>query len=219
MLLLTVCHDVLVRAQTPTQVTATVLLEFVHRCSPDQRAALEALMKDPVTSSAVRTVAAALLRVIHRPHPDDLPALDRLSKDASVEAGTRVVASVVHDLIHVPTKAQRARLQRLLNEGRGPLSTAKRIRIYEHVDRKFAEAYWFWFFLSAPSAVPETFVEERPEFYMTSSLFGKRDVVGEAAFNNFVRTMIRQGAAHAQSEDYRAAATIDLEERPIATRN
>jgi len=85
------------------------------------------------------------------------------------------------------------------------------LHLYEHVDRKFAEAYWFWFFLSAPNPVPETFVSDNPEFYMNSSLFGKRDLVGDAAFKNFVRTMSRKGAAHAQSEDYRAAATIDLE--------
>jgi haloacetate dehalogenase len=85
------------------------------------------------------------------------------------------------------------------------------LHLYENVDRRFAEAYWFWFFLSAPNPVPETFVADNPEFYMTCSLFGKRDVVGDAAFGNFVRTMSREGAAHAQSEDYRAAATIDLE--------
>jgi haloacetate dehalogenase len=85
------------------------------------------------------------------------------------------------------------------------------LHLYENVDRKFAEAYWFWFFLSAPSPVPETLIEDNPEFYMNSSLFGKRDLVGDAAFKNLVRTMSRKGAAHAQSEDYRAAATIDLE--------
>ena len=114
LVLFTVYRDAPVEAQTATQVTARVLLEFVHRCSPDQRARLEALMEDPATSSSARAVAAALLRVVHRPHPDDLPALDRLSKDASVEAGIRVVAGVLHSLTHVPTNAQRARLQHLL---------------------------------------------------------------------------------------------------------
>jgi len=85
------------------------------------------------------------------------------------------------------------------------------LHLYENVDRKFAEAYWFWFFLSAPNPVPETFVKDNPAFFMTSSLFGKRDLVEDAVFENFVRTMSRQGAAHAQFEDYRAAATIDLE--------
>jgi len=61
--------------------------------------------------------------------------------------------------------------------------------LYEHAGRKFAEASWFWFFLSAPSPVPETFVSDNPEFYVNSSLFDKRDLVGDAAFKNFVRPM------------------------------
>jgi len=83
--------------------------------------------------------------------------------------------------------------------------------LYEHVDRRFAEAYWFWFFLTAPAPVPETLIAGNPAFFMASSFFGKRDAVEDAAFDNFVRTMSRKGAAPAQSEDYRAASTIDLE--------
>lgn len=83
--------------------------------------------------------------------------------------------------------------------------------LYDHVDRRFAEAYWFWFFLSSPNPVPETFIADNPAFYMNASFFGKRDKVEDAAFENFVRTMSRKGAAHAQSEDYRAAASIDLD--------
>lgn len=85
------------------------------------------------------------------------------------------------------------------------------LHLYENVDRRFAEAYWFWFFLTAPAPVPETLIAGNPEFFMLSSFFGKRDLVEDAAFANFVRTMSREGAAHAQSEDYRAAASIDLE--------
>jgi len=83
--------------------------------------------------------------------------------------------------------------------------------LYENVDRRFAEAYWFWFFLTAPAPVPETLIAGNPQFFMTASFFGKRNLVEDAAFDNFVRTMSRKGAAHAQSEDYRAASTIDLE--------
>jgi haloacetate dehalogenase len=50
-----------------------------------------------------------------------------------------------------------------------------------------------------------------PTFFMNASFFGKRALVEDDAFENFVRTMSREGAARAQSEDYRAAATIDLE--------
>ena len=114
-LLFTLNAGAIARAQTPTRVIATVLIDFVHTCRPDQRAALEALMADPATSTAERTVSAALLRVEHRPHPEDLPALVRVSKDASLPAGIRVLARVVHNLTHAPNKTQRTRLLQLLD--------------------------------------------------------------------------------------------------------
>ncbi len=83
--------------------------------------------------------------------------------------------------------------------------------LYSNVDRDFAEAYWFWFFLTAPAPVPETMIAADPEFFMNASFFGKRSLVEDEAFENFVRTMSRDGAASAQCEDYRAAASIDLE--------
>ena len=85
------------------------------------------------------------------------------------------------------------------------------LHLYENIDRKFAEAYWFWFFLTSPAPVPETFIINNPEFFMKTSFFGKSEMVEPKAFEHFVRTMSRPGAAHAQCEDYRAASTIDLE--------
>jgi haloacetate dehalogenase len=85
------------------------------------------------------------------------------------------------------------------------------LHLYENVDRDFAENYWFWFFLTAPDPVPETFISGNPRFFIDAGMFDARGMVEEAAFENFVRTMSREGAAHAQAEDYRAAASIDLE--------
>lgn len=85
------------------------------------------------------------------------------------------------------------------------------LHLYENIDRKFAEAYWFWFFYSVPAPVPETFINASSEFFMKMAFFGKLDMVEQEAFDNFLRTMRREGSAHAQCEDYRAAATIDQE--------
>ncbi len=85
------------------------------------------------------------------------------------------------------------------------------LHLYENVDRKFAEAYWFWFFYTAPNPVPETFIKDKPEFFMQMAFFGKPEMLEKKAFDHFVRTMKREGSAHAQCEDYRAAATIDLQ--------
>ena len=85
------------------------------------------------------------------------------------------------------------------------------LHLYENIDRKFAESYWFWFFYTVPAPVPETFINNSSEFFMEMAFFGKREMVEQEAFDNFLRTMRREGSAHAQCEDYRAAATIDLE--------
>jgi haloacetate dehalogenase len=85
------------------------------------------------------------------------------------------------------------------------------LHLYENVDRKFSESYWFWFFYTVPAPVPETFINNSAEFFMNIAFFGKREMIEQEAFDNFVRTMKRKGSAHAQCEDYRAAATIDLE--------
>jgi haloacetate dehalogenase len=83
---------------------------------------------------------------------------------------------------------------------------------YDNIDKAFAEAYWFWLMFTAPAPVPENWINCNPVGFMTTSFFGRRDVVEQTAFDNFVRTMVRDGASHAACEDYRAAATIDLED-------
>jgi haloacetate dehalogenase len=85
------------------------------------------------------------------------------------------------------------------------------LHLYENVDRKFGESYWFWFFYTVPAPVPETFINQSSEFFMNIAFFGRREMIEQEAFDNFLRTMRREGSAHAQCEDYRAAATIDLE--------
>lgn len=77
--------------------------------------------------------------------------------------------------------------------------------LYVNVDRRFAEACWFWSLLTAPNRVPETLIASNPKFFMTSSFFTRRYVVEDAAFDNLLCTMSRPGAVHPQSENYRAA--------------
>lgn len=86
------------------------------------------------------------------------------------------------------------------------------LHLYDNVDRKFGEAYWFWFFYTVPAPVPETFISQCAEFFMNMGFFGRRkEMIEQKAFDNFMRTLQREGSVHAQCEDYRAAATIDLE--------
>jgi haloacetate dehalogenase len=54
------------------------------------------------------------------------------------------------------------------------------LHLYENVDRKFAEAYWFWFFLTAPAPVPETMISDNPRFFMDAGMFDARKKVEDA---------------------------------------
>jgi len=94
------------------------------------------------------------------------------------------------------------------------LDIAPTVAMYEQTNEAFARAYWHWFFLIQPSPLPERLIEADPAAYL-------RDVMGNRsagltpfdprAFAEYTRALSLPGAAHGLCEDYRAAASIDLE--------
>ncbi|ANB15065.1 hypothetical protein AWJ20_2685 [Sugiyamaella lignohabitans] len=94
------------------------------------------------------------------------------------------------------------------------LDIAPTLAMYMATDMEFATAYFHWFFLIQPSPFPETFLTSNAEFYVNNALSGQLK-----SSNNFVPSHVSQyinvlgtyEGAHAACEDYRAAATIDLE--------
>ncbi|MGM0784139.1 MAG: alpha/beta fold hydrolase [Pseudomonadota bacterium] len=94
------------------------------------------------------------------------------------------------------------------------LDIAPTLAMYEQTDRTFATAYFHWFFLIQPAPLPETLIEASPEDYVTRTMGGRHaslDAFDPAAIAEYQRCLAQPGAAHALCEDYRAAATIDLE--------
>ncbi len=86
--------------------------------------------------------------------------------------------------------------------------------MYLRTDRVFAEAYYHWFFLIQPSPLPEQLIGADPDFFINTHL-GSRHA-GLEAFDREAlteyRTAFRSVASiHATCEDYRAAASVDLE--------
>jgi len=85
--------------------------------------------------------------------------------------------------------------------------------LFETADRAFASAYYHWFFLSQPPDLPERlvggatrdFVEVTLDRWSAPGFAFPADVVREYA------AAFTPEAIHASCEDYRAAATIDLE--------
>jgi haloacetate dehalogenase len=86
--------------------------------------------------------------------------------------------------------------------------------MYLRTTREFATAYYHWFFLIRPAPFPETLVGGAPDFYLKGHL-GSRHA-GLAAFApealaEYMRCFREPATIHATCEDYRAAASIDLE--------
>ncbi len=93
------------------------------------------------------------------------------------------------------------------------LDISPTLAMYEKTDMAFAAAYWHWFFLIQPAPVPERMIGADPAFYLRHKM-GGRSVAGDPfapeAWAEYVRCFTPE-AIHASCEDYRAAATIDLE--------
>ena len=94
------------------------------------------------------------------------------------------------------------------------LDIAPTLAMYEQTNMEFARAYFHWFFLIQREPLPETMIEANPEFFI-EKMMGNRHA-GLSAFAPEVMAEYRRcirlpGIAHSICEDYRAAATIDLD--------
>jgi haloacetate dehalogenase len=95
------------------------------------------------------------------------------------------------------------------------LDISPTLAMYERTTMEFARAYYHWFFLIQPAPLPETLIGAAPGFYLRTKLGGWGSE-GLAPFDpralaEYERCFAEPGAVHAMCEDYRAAATIDLE--------
>ncbi len=86
-------------------------------------------------------------------------------------------------------------------------------RLYHTVTREFATAYFHWFFLIQPEPFPETLIGNNVEFYLKSRMFGRVSpgAICNEAFAEYLRCFCDSATLHATCEDYRAAASIDLD--------
>ncbi|KJK25600.1 alpha/beta hydrolase [Burkholderiaceae bacterium 16] len=94
------------------------------------------------------------------------------------------------------------------------LDIAPTLAMYERTSMAFAAAYWHWFFLIQPAPFPETLINAEPEFYL-NKLMGLRHAglspFVPDAMAAYTAAMRDPAHVHAMCEDYRAAATIDLD--------
>jgi haloacetate dehalogenase len=86
--------------------------------------------------------------------------------------------------------------------------------LFAGTDQAFATAYYHWFFLIQPDGLPETMIGHDPEWFLRETLrrwSGRAEPISEDAIREYVRSFRDPAAIHGSCEDYRAAATIDLD--------
>jgi haloacetate dehalogenase len=95
------------------------------------------------------------------------------------------------------------------------LDISPTLTMYERTTMDFARAYYHWFFLIQPAPLPETLIGAAPSFYLRTKLggWGSEGLAPFAAraLAEYERCFEDKDAIHAMCEDYRAAATIDLD--------
>ena len=87
--------------------------------------------------------------------------------------------------------------------------------MYELTNKEFATKYFWCFLLIQPEPFPEKLIGFDPEYFLHHHIDGQikiKGVVEERAFKDYLRCYINPDTIPAICEDYRAAATIDLED-------
>jgi haloacetate dehalogenase len=85
--------------------------------------------------------------------------------------------------------------------------------VFGHADLALGLAYYHWYFLAQPPGLPERLIGQDAEFWLRHHLArwsGGFDFA-DPAVAEYVRCFAEPAAIAASCEDYRAAATIDLE--------
>lgn len=86
--------------------------------------------------------------------------------------------------------------------------------MYGRTDKAFATAYYHWFFLIQPFDLPERLIGADPVYYLRKKIGGwsrGMSYFDPRALREYERCFSDPATIHATCEDYRAAATIDLE--------
>lgn len=137
---------------------------------------------------------------------DQVELMQRLGFDRFSLAGHDRGARVAHRL----ALDHPAVLDRLVLLDIVPTATA-----YAQTDQAFASAYFHWFFLIQPAPLPERLIGADPDFFLRH-LLGAWDRSGPSAYagealDEYLRCFRDPACIAATCEDYRAAATIDLQ--------
>jgi pimeloyl-ACP methyl ester carboxylesterase len=89
------------------------------------------------------------------------------------------------------------------------------LAMYSQTNFEFAKTYYHWFFLIQKSPMPETLIGYNPRKWAEMYMGGRHAGLGafnRHAFDEYVKVLEQPEAVHAMCEDYRAGASVDMEE-------
>jgi haloacetate dehalogenase len=87
------------------------------------------------------------------------------------------------------------------------------LAMYEGADQAFGTRYWHWFFLIQPAPFPERILSASVDFFMQAGLgpLVASGAISAEAYTAYLDAARDPEVVRGWCEDYRAAATIDLE--------
>lgn len=90
------------------------------------------------------------------------------------------------------------------------------LAMYTVKDPEFAKAYFHWFFLIQAEPLPETMLSSSPRRIAEMFMGGRQDdgvgIFDPVCFEHYVKNLSDSETVHSMCQDYRASATLDLEE-------
>ena len=175
----------------------------------------------PALAERYTVVAADLRGYGDSGHPASDAAHAAYSKRAMAADMAGLMRGLGHDSFMVAGHDRGGRVAHRLARDHGDcvsriavMDIAPTAAMYGQTDMRFATAYYHWFFLIQPAPLPEQMIGADPEFYLRSKCgqWGRTEgAITDEAFADYLRCFRRQETIHTMCEDYRAAATIDLE--------
>jgi haloacetate dehalogenase len=135
---------------------------------------------------------------------DQIDVMSALGHERFMVAGHDRGARVVHRMaLDHPAAVRKAAV----------LDILPTLTLYDETNAQFATAYWEWFFLIQSYDFPETLITAAPEAFLRYELgpLVSSGAVTQDAWNEYLRCVSDASAVHAMCEDYRAAASIDLQ--------
>ncbi|WP_375279764.1 alpha/beta fold hydrolase [Pseudooctadecabacter sp.] len=205
---------------------------FVRRAGPQGAPPLVLLHGYPQTSAMWHGVAPILAQTYQVICPDlrgygqsDKPASDAehapYSKRAMANDIVAVMQHLGHDRFYVGAHDRGARVAHRMGLDHPDcvaamtlLDIAPTREMYAGTSATFADLYWHWFFLIQKHPLPETLIGADPVGFWKMKCFNQtrgENPFSDEALAEYLNAFSAPDAIHACCEDYRAAASIDID--------